>query len=59
VNILLRMRIWLTVVVFDKDLRRVDAACAEFYKAFTVQDAQLYEEKYNLFNAYLATVPGN
>jgi type IV secretion/conjugal transfer VirB4 family ATPase len=49
----------LTVVVFDKDFRLVDAACAEFYKAFTVQDAQLYEEKYNLFNAYLATVPGN
>jgi type IV secretion/conjugal transfer VirB4 family ATPase len=49
----------LTIVIFDKDLKKVDAACAEFYKAFTVQDAQLYEEKYNLFNAYLATVPGN
>jgi type IV secretion/conjugal transfer VirB4 family ATPase len=49
----------LTIVIFDKDLKKVDGACAEFYKAFTVQEAQLYEEKYNLFNAYLATVPGN
>jgi type IV secretion/conjugal transfer VirB4 family ATPase len=49
----------LTVVIFDEGLRRIETACAEFYKAFTVEDAQLYEEKYNLFNAYLATVPGN
>src|SRR6266404_9122242 len=49
----------LTVVVYDESLAKVDAACADFYKAFSVHDAQLYEEKYNLFNAYLATVPGN
>jgi type IV secretion/conjugal transfer VirB4 family ATPase len=49
----------LTIVVYDPDLAKVDEACAEFYKTFTVHDAQLYEEKYNLFNAYLATVPGN
>ncbi len=49
----------LTVVIFDEQLRKVESACADFYKAFSVQDAQLYEEKYNLFNAYLATVPGN
>jgi type IV secretion/conjugal transfer VirB4 family ATPase len=49
----------LTVVVYDEDLAKVEAACADFYKAFSVHDAQLYEEKYNLFNAYLATVPGN
>jgi TraM recognition site of TraD and TraG/CagE, TrbE, VirB family, component of type IV transporter system len=49
----------LTIVVYDTDLAKVDEACAEFYKTFTVHDAQLYEEKYNLFNAYLATVPGN
>ena len=49
----------LTVVIFDEDLTRIETACAEFYKAFTVEDAQLHEEKYNLFNAYLATVPGN
>ncbi|MGB2667421.1 MAG: DUF87 domain-containing protein [Candidatus Acidiferrum sp.] len=49
----------LTVVIYDEQLRRVESACADFYKAFSVQDAQLYEERYNLFNAYLATVPGN
>ena len=49
----------LTVVVFDEDLSKVESACADFYKAFSVHDAQLYEEKYNLFNAYLAAVPGN
>jgi type IV secretion/conjugal transfer VirB4 family ATPase len=49
----------MTVVVYDRDLAKVEAACADFYKVFTMHDAQLYEEKYNLFNAYLATVPGN
>ena len=49
----------LAVVVYDEDLSTVESACAEFYKAFTVHDAQVYEEKYNLLNAYLATVPGN
>ena len=49
----------LTVVVYDLDLAKVQAACAEFYKVFSVHDAQLYEERYNLLNAYLATVPGN
>lgn len=49
----------LTVVVYDLDLSRVQTACAEFYKVFSVHDAQLYDERYNLLNAYLATVPGN
>src|SRR5581483_1242304 len=49
----------LTVVVYERDLAKVQAACAEFYKVFSVHDAQLYEERYNLLNAYLATVPGN
>jgi type IV secretion/conjugal transfer VirB4 family ATPase len=49
----------LTVVIYDLDLTKVDRACAEFYKVFSVHDAQLYEEKYNLLNAFLATVPGN
>jgi type IV secretion/conjugal transfer VirB4 family ATPase len=49
----------LTVVVYDLDLGRVDRACADFYKVFSVHDAQLYEEKYNLLNAFLAAVPGN
>ena len=49
----------LTVVIYDLDLAKVDRACAEFYKVFNVHDAQLYEEKYNLLNAFLAAVPGN
>ena len=49
----------LTVVIYDRDLAKVETACADFYKIFSMHDAELYEEKYNLFNAYLATVPGN
>jgi type IV secretion system protein TrbE len=49
----------LTVVVYDRDLAKVERACADFYKVFSVHDAQLYEEKYNLLNAFLAAVPGN
>jgi type IV secretion system protein TrbE len=49
----------LTVVIYDTDVSKVESACAEFYKAFSLHDAQVYEERYNLFNAYLATVPGN
>jgi type IV secretion system protein TrbE len=49
----------LTVVVYDRDEAKMNRACAEFYKVFSVTDAQLYEERYNLLNAYFATVPGN
>jgi type IV secretion/conjugal transfer VirB4 family ATPase len=49
----------LTVVVYDLDLAKAQAACAEFYKVFSIHDAQLYEERYGLLNGYLATVPGN
>jgi type IV secretion system protein TrbE len=49
----------LTVVLYDLDFAKVQRGCAEFYKVFSVHDAQLYEEKYNLLNAFLAAVPGN
>ncbi len=49
----------LTIVIYDLDPSKVDRACAEFYKVFSVHDAQLYEENYNLLNAFLAAVPGN
>jgi type IV secretion/conjugal transfer VirB4 family ATPase len=49
----------LTVVIYDLDLAKVERACSDFYKVFSVSDATLYEERYNLLNAYLATVPGN
>ena len=48
----------LSVVIYDLDPANVDTACAQFYKVFSVHDAQLYEEKYNLLNAFLGTVPG-
>jgi type IV secretion system protein VirB4 len=49
----------LTVVIYDLDLAKVDRACADFYKVFSIHDAQLYEEKYNALNAFLAAIPGN
>jgi type IV secretion/conjugal transfer VirB4 family ATPase len=49
----------LTVVIYDLDLSKVERACSEFYKVFSVHDAQLYEENYNLLNSFLAAVPGN
>lgn len=49
----------LTVVIYDLDMAKVDRASADFYKVFSVHDAQLYEEKYNVLNAFLAAVPGN
>jgi type IV secretion system protein TrbE len=49
----------LTVVIYDRDLALVEQAAAEFYKVFSVHDAQLYEERYNLLNAFLAAIPGN
>ena len=49
----------LTVVIYDLDLAKVERASAEFYKVFSMHDAQLYQETYNLLNAFLSTVPGN
>lgn len=49
----------LTIVIYDLDLPKVEAACSDFYKVFAIHDAELHEERYNLLNAYLACVPGN
>ena len=49
----------LTVVIYDRDLAAVERAAAEVYKVFGVHDAQLYDERYNLLNSFLAAVPGN
>jgi type IV secretion system protein VirB4 len=49
----------LTVVIYDRDLSAVERAAAEFCKVFSVHDAQLYDERYNLLNAFLAAIPGN
>lgn len=37
----------------------METGCAEIYKVFSVHDAQLYDERYNLLHAFLAAVPGN
>ncbi len=49
----------LSVVIYDKDRTKVEHAVAEFQKLFTQHDGLLYEERYNLLNAFFATVPGN
>ncbi len=49
----------LSVVIYDEDRRKVDRAITEFQKLFTTHDGALYEERYNLLNAFFATVPGN
>ncbi len=49
----------LSVVIYDRERRKVDQAVAELEKLFTQHDALLYEERYNLLNAFFATIPGN
>ncbi len=49
----------LTIVVYDRDAHRLDRSVAECVKAFAGHDGALYEESYNLLNAWLAVVPGN
>jgi type IV secretion system protein TrbE len=49
----------LSVILYDRELATVERAAADFYKVFSVHDAQLYDERFNLLNAFLAAVPGN
>ncbi|MCC7241557.1 MAG: DUF87 domain-containing protein [Acidobacteria bacterium] len=49
----------LSVVVYDRDRRRLDRSVADCIKVFAGHDGALYEESYNLLNAWLAVVPGN
>ena len=49
----------LSIVVHDRDRRRLDRSVAECVKAFAGHDGTIYEESYNLLNAWLAVVPGN
>ncbi|HEV2417029.1 MAG TPA: hypothetical protein VGX94_04440 [Terriglobia bacterium] len=49
----------LTVVVYDENPVQVEHTVTEFQKLFTQHDGLLYEERYNLLNAFFATVPGN
>ena len=49
----------LSVVIYDEDRVKVEHAVTEFQKLFTQHDGLLYEERYNLLNAFFATIPGN
>ena len=49
----------LSLVIYDDDLRRLEKVQPEFVRAFTAYDGGLIEERYNLLNAFFATVPGN
>jgi type IV secretion system protein VirB4 len=49
----------LSVVLYDQDRLKVEHAIAELQKLFTQHDGLLYEERYNLLNAFFATIPGN
>jgi len=49
----------LSVVIYDSDPTKVEHSIAEFQKLFMQHDGLLYEERYNLLNAFFATVPGN
>lgn len=49
----------LSVVIYDRKRERVERAAVEFQKLFTQHDGLLYEERYNLLNAFFATLPGN
>jgi type IV secretion system protein VirB4 len=49
----------LSVVIYDEDRMKVEHAVAEFEKLFTQHDGLLYEERYNMLNAFFATIPGN
>jgi type IV secretory pathway VirB4 component len=47
----------LSVVIYNEDRLKVEHAVAEFQKLFTQHDGLLYEERYNLLNAFFATIP--
>jgi type IV secretion system protein TrbE len=49
----------LSVVVYDEDRTKAEHAVAEVQKLFTQHDGLLHEERYNLLNAFFATIPGN
>lgn len=49
----------LTVVIYHLDWEVVEKASAEVYKVFSMNDGSLYQERYNLLNAFFATIPGN
>ena len=49
----------LTLVLHGPDARALQQQAAEARKAFAVHDGVLFDETYNLLNAWLGTIPGN
>ena len=49
----------LSLVAYDRDPERLRTSVAECVKVFAGHDGALFEESYNLLNAWLAVVPGN
>ncbi len=49
----------LTVILYDLDRKRLDKSAAEAFKSLASQGATLLEERYNLFNAFMAAIPGD
>ena len=49
----------LTLVLHGEDSRALQHQTAEALKAMAVHDGRLFEETYNLLNAWLSVVPGN
>lgn len=49
----------LSCVLYSDSLIEIDRAVPEFVRAFSKYDGSLLEERYNLLNAFFATVPGN
>jgi type IV secretion system protein TrbE len=49
----------LTLVLHGTDARALEHQTAEAFKAMAVHDGSLFEETYNLLNAWLSIVPGN
>jgi type IV secretion system protein VirB4 len=49
----------LTLVLHGHDARALQQQTAEARKAFAVHDSLLFDETYNLLNAWLSIIPGN
>lgn len=48
-----------TIVLHGSDPRALSTVTAQCQKLFAAHDGTLFEETYNLLNAWLATIPGN
>jgi type IV secretion system protein TrbE len=49
----------LTVVLHGDDRRAIQSAAAEVRKVLAAHDGRMFEESYNLLNAWLSVLPGN